>query len=184
MNFAWAKKAALVAAVVVTGTSLSLGLSGCSRGASGDDPAAASALEAQSWMRANGHTEGVVTLPSGLQYKIVTSGPVGGKQPDRNDLVRVDYEGSLTNGEVFDSTFGRGLPSVMTPSEVIPAWTEALQLMRPGDEWLLYVPPELGYGESGRPPVIPGNAVLVFRLRLLDVAQTPGTGSGVGEANG
>ncbi|MNO07302.1 Peptidyl-prolyl cis-trans isomerase Mip precursor [compost metagenome] len=65
----------------------------------------------------------------------------------------------------------------------MPGWTEALQLMKPGDEWLLYVPPELGYGEAGGPPLIPGNAVLVFRLKLLDVAPVPGGGRGVGSAD-
>lgn len=179
MNCAWLK-VALSAALLTS----SFGLTGCNRDGSGTDVAAVSATEAASWMRANAHQPGVVSLPSGLQYKIVASGPASGPRPDRNDLVRVDYEGSLTNGEVFDSTFGRGLPSVMSPAEVIPAWTEALQLMRPGDEWLLYVPPELGYGPEGRPPAIPGNSVLVFRLRLLDVAATPGNGNGIGEANG
>lgn len=179
MNSAWVRSA-LVAAMMVSATALS----GCKGAPTPEDAAAASAVEAASWMRANGQQEGVITLPSGLQYKVVSSGPATGVHPDRNDLVRVDYEGSLTNGEVFDSTFGRGLPSVMTPSQVIPAWTEALQLMRPGDEWVLYVPPELGYGPEGRPPVIPGNSVLVFRLRLLDVAPTPGNGDGIGEANG
>ena len=183
MNCGWARSwwVAFLAASLLGG---SLGLSACNREAAGEDPTATSAVEAASWMRANGQQEGVITLPSGLQYKVVASGPSDGPHPDRNDLVRVDYEGSLTNGEVFDSTFGRGLPSVMTPSEVIPAWTEALQLMRPGDEWLLYVPPELGYGSEGRPPVIPGNDVLVFQLRLLDVAPTPGDGGEIGAAHG
>ena len=66
----------------------------------------------------------------------------------------------------------------------MPGWTEALQLMKPGDEWILFLPPELGYGEMGGPPMIPGNAVLVFRLKLLDVAPVPGGGRGVGSAMG
>ena len=140
--------------------------------APGDD---ARIAEAAAFMAENADADGVVTLESGLQYKVLTAAPEGAPSPDGNDLVRVHYEGSLTDGTVFDSSFERGSPYVTTPEQVVPGWTEALQRMKVGDEWLLYVPPELGYGaqQSGR---IPPNSVLVFRLQLLDMAAAPGGG--------
>ena len=167
MNFGWGR-AALLAAVL---------LAGCGQ-AEPVDPNAGKA-EAAAFMEKNAKAEGVQTLPSGLQYKVVQSGPAGGASPDRNDLVKVDYEGKLVDNIVFDSSFARGAPAIFTPEEVVKGWTEALQKMRVGDEWLLYVPPELGYGEQGNPK-IPANSVLIFRLKLLDVAKAPGGGSGVG----
>ncbi|WP_428060532.1 FKBP-type peptidyl-prolyl cis-trans isomerase [Brevundimonas sp.] len=171
MNFGWGR-AALLAAVL---------LAGCGQ-AEPVDPNAGKA-EAAAFMEKNAKAEGVQTLPSGLQYKVVQSGPAGGVSPDRNDLVKVDYEGKLVDNTVFDSSFARGAPAIFRPEEVIPGWSEALQKMRVGDEWLLYVPPELGYGEQGNPK-IPANSVLIFRLKLLDVEQVPGGGSGVGLAMG
>ena len=171
MNFGWGR-AAIVAAFL---------LSGCGQ-AEPVDPNAGKA-EAVAFMTENAKEEGVQTLPSGLQYKVVQAGPAGGVSPDRNDLVKVDYEGKLVDNSVFDSSFARGAPAVFTPEEVVKGWTEALQKMRVGDEWLLYVPPELGYGEQGNPK-IPANSVLIFRLKLLDVAKVPGGGSGVGTAMG
>ena len=163
MRFAW-----------VSAVSAALLLSACGRT---EDPAKAletSARAADFYLQANARKEGVVTLPSGLQYEVMQSGPPGGESPDSNDWVKVDYEGKLTDGTVFDSSFGRGAPAIFSPDGVVPGWTEALQRMKVGDEWILYVPPSLGYGVQGGPPVIPPNAVLVFRLRLLDVAPTPG----------
>ena len=141
-------------------------------------------VAADAFMAKNAKEEGVQSLPSGLQYKVVQSGPAGGVSPDRNDLVKVDYEGKLVDNTVFDSSFARGAPAIFTPEEVVKGWTEALQKMRVGDEWLLYLPPELGYGEAGGGGKIPPNAVLVFRLKLLDIARAPGGGSGVGQAMG
>ena len=171
MNFGWGR-AALLAAVL---------LAGCGQ-AGPVDPNAGKA-EAAAFMAKNGKEEGVQTLPSGLQYKVVQAGPAGGVSPDRNDLVKVDYEGKLVDNSVFDSSFARGAPAVFTPEEVVKGWTEALQKMRVGDEWLLYVPPGLGYGERGNPK-IPANSVLIFRLKLLDVAKVPGGGSGAATAMG
>ncbi|WP_428152900.1 FKBP-type peptidyl-prolyl cis-trans isomerase [Brevundimonas sp.] len=171
MNFGWGK-AAIVAAFL---------LAGCGQ-AEPVDPNAGKA-EAVAFMTENAKAEGIVTLPSGLQYKVVQAGPASGVSPDRNDLVKVDYEGKLVDNSVFDSSFARGAPAVFTPEEVVKGWTEALQKMRVGDEWLLYVPPELGYGERSSPK-IPANSVLIFRLKLLDVAKVPGGGSGVGTAMG
>ena len=140
--------------------------------APGDD---ARVAEAAAFMAENADADGVVTLDSGLQYKVLTAAPDGAPSPDGNDLVRVHYEGSLIDGTVFDSSFERGSPYVTTPEQVVPGWTEALQRMKVGDEWLLYVPPELGYGaqQSGR---IPPQSELVFRLQLLDMAAAPGGG--------
>lgn len=171
MNFGWGR-VALLAAVM---------LAGCGQ-AEPVDPNAGKP-EAAAFMEKNAKAEGVQILPSGLQYKVVQSGPAGGVSPDRNDLVKVDYEGKLVDNTVFDSSFARGAPAVFTPEEVVKGWTEALQKMRVGDEWLLYVPPELGYGEQGNPK-IPANSVLIFRLKLLDVAKVPGGGSGAGTAMG
>ena len=116
----------------------------------------------------NGKQPGVVTLPDGMQYKIVTSGPATGVPPKETDEVKVNYEGKLLTGQVFDSSFARGQPAAFPLEGLVPAWVEALQLMRPGDEWTLWVPPAMGYGEEQHGP-IPGNSIMVFRIQLLDV---------------
>ena len=121
------------------------------------------------WLITNQLQPGVVTLPSGLQYKVVHAGPATGAHPTINDEVKVNYEGSLLNGQVFDSSFKRGEPAVFPIAGLIKAWQIALPLMRPGDEWMLYVPPALGYGDAGAGSDIPGGAVLVFRMQLLGV---------------
>ena len=117
----------------------------------------------------NAKLPGVVTLPSGLQYKIVKSGPPAGPHPKSGDEIKVHYEGTLVDGSVFDSTFRSGNPSVLELDGLVQAWQEALPLMRPGDEWFLYVPAKLGYGERGAGGVIPPGATLIFRMQLLGV---------------
>ena len=152
-----------------------LALAGCNKG--GGDPAemAKSAAEAKAFMTTNAKVEGVQTLPSGLQYKIVRSGPATGLKPGPQDEVKVHYEGKLVSGKIFDSSYDRGQPAAMPLPALIPAWKEALQLMRPGDEWILFVPPEMGYGEEGAGGgEIPGNSVLIFRIELIDVLPAPG----------
>lgn len=116
---------------------------------------------------------GVKTLPSGLAYKIVRSGPDGGLKPQLTDEVKVHYEGTLEDGTVFDSSYQRGQPAAMPLNGLIPGWQEALQLMRPGDEWILYVPSNLGYGEMGAGQIPPGSP-LIFRIELIDVLPGPG----------
>ena len=176
MNFAWGKGAAALAMIAA--------LTACDRGTAPlDEVAAGNARAAEFFLKSNAREEGVQTLPSGVQYKVVQSGPPGGESPDSNDLVRVDYEGTLTDGTVFDSSFQRGQPAVFTLGEVVEGWTEALQHMTVGDEWIVYLPPEQAYGEQGRPG-IPPNSVLVFRVKLLDIARAPGGGRGVGTAMG
>jgi FKBP-type peptidyl-prolyl cis-trans isomerase FklB len=132
-------------------------------------PAAPAAAQAQqtpaAYLAANAKQPGVQTLPSGLQYKVVTSGPAG-PSPKPEDVIKVHYEGTLMNGQVFDSSFARNKPLVMPLANLVPAWMEALPRMHVGDEWMLYVPPELGYGEQGSGP-IPPNSVLIFRVKLL-----------------
>lgn len=170
MNYGWARGATALAMIAL----LAGPLAACNPAPSAPDETAAQNLRAaEFFMTSNARVEGVRSLPSGVQYKIIRSGPPGGVQPDRNDLVRVDYEGTLTDGTVFDSSFRKGQPAVFTVSDVVPGWTAALQEMRVGDEWLVYVPPEQGYGEQGRPG-IPPNAVMVFRIKLLEVAPVPG----------
>ncbi|MBW8813437.1 MAG: FKBP-type peptidyl-prolyl cis-trans isomerase [Caulobacterales bacterium] len=117
---------------------------------------------------------GVKVLPSGLAYKIVHSGPATGLRPQLMDEVKVNYEGKLANGHVFDSSYERGQPAAMPLKGLIPGWQEALQLMRPGDEWILYVPSNLGYGDEGAGGEIPPGAPLEFRIELIDVLPGPG----------
>ncbi len=111
---------------------------------------------------------GVISLPDGLEYKIVKSGPASGAMPKLGDEVKVNYEGKLTDGTVFDSSYKGGEPVVFPVGGLVPAWNEALQLMKPGDVWILYVPPALGYGPEGKGP-IPPDSVMVFKLELLGV---------------
>lgn len=180
MRSGWVRGAAIAA----LGAGL-LASAGCGKKAGpGVDLTAAESLKAaDAFLASNARARGVVTLPSGIQYKVVQSGPAGGESPDSNDLVRVEYEGTLTDGTVFDSSYKAGAPSVFPLDGVVPGWAEALQHMHVGDEWFVYLPPKLGYGENGQGP-IPPNSVLVFRLKLLDLARTPGGGKGVGSAMG
>jgi FKBP-type peptidyl-prolyl cis-trans isomerase FklB len=109
----------------------------------------------------------VVTLPSGLRYKVLKEG--SGKQPTADDTVKVHYRGTLVDGTEFDSSFSRNQPAVFPVSRVIPGWTEALQLMKEGAKWQLVLPPELAYGDKGAGPRIGPNATLVFEVELLEV---------------
>lgn len=127
--------------------------------------APAAPVPAETFLAANLKKNGVKALPSGLQYEVVRSGP-SGPSPRVGDTIKVHYEGALTNGEVFDSSIARGKPVIMPLEDLVPGWMEALPLMHVGDEWVIYIPPSLGYGERGAGP-IPPNSALVFRIRLL-----------------
>jgi FKBP-type peptidyl-prolyl cis-trans isomerase len=116
----------------------------------------------------NGAAKGVVTTPSGLQYFVVASGPVTGPHPAATDTVTFDYEGRLTTGETFDSSFDRGEPLTGQVDAFVPGFTEALMLMRPGDEWVVWIPPALSYGAEDKGS-IPANSVLRFRMVLHSV---------------
>jgi len=134
---------------------------------------------ADAFMATNAKAPGVVTLPSGLQYKVVRSGPASGDHPKVADEVKIHYEGKLAIGEkIFDSSYERGAPAVYPLAGLIPAWVEAVPLMRPGDEWILYVPPSLGYGEEGAGSDIPPNSALIFRIELLGILAHPAIGVG------
>lgn len=121
---------------------------------------------ADDFLTANAKKEGVKVLPSGLQYKILVEG--NGKKPKLTDKVRVHYHGTLTNGEVFDSSVNRGEPAEFGVNQVIAGWVEALQLMSEGSKWRLYIPSELAYGERGAGS-IPPNSALIFDVELLNV---------------
>jgi FKBP-type peptidyl-prolyl cis-trans isomerase FklB len=123
--------------------------------------------EGEAFLAANKSKEGVKTLPSGLQYKVIKSG--NGATPGPNDTVKAHYKGALLDGTVFDSSYDRGEPATFPVNGVIPGWTEALQLMKVGDKWQLFIPAKLGYGETGAGGDIGPNAVLVFDVELLDV---------------
>ncbi|MEJ2201797.1 MAG: FKBP-type peptidyl-prolyl cis-trans isomerase [Desulfuromonadaceae bacterium] len=115
----------------------------------------------------NGKKEGVMTLPSGLQYKILTVGK--GNKPTKSDTVSVHYRGTLVDGTEFDSSYKRGEPATFPVSGVIPGWTEALQLMPEGSKWQLYIPADLAYGERGAGPVIAPTSTLIFEVELLSI---------------
>jgi peptidylprolyl isomerase/FKBP-type peptidyl-prolyl cis-trans isomerase FklB len=140
------------------------------QGASGA-PASGSAA----YMIKTAKEPGVISLPDGLEYKIIRSGPRTGPSPRTGDEVKVNYEGTLTDGTVFDSSYKTGEPVVFPVGGLIPAWNEALTLMKPGDVWILYVPPALGYGPEGKGP-IPPDSVMVFKLELLGVLQGAANG--------
>ena len=123
------------------------------------------AVDPAAFLARNAKAAGVKVLPSGLQYKVLHSGPAG-PSPKPGDVIKVHYEGALASGTVFDSSFKRGHPALMPLDGLVPGWMEALPLMHVGDEWMLYLPAELGYGAGGTGP-IPPNSVLVFRLKLL-----------------
>jgi len=112
---------------------------------------------------------GVVVLPSGLQYKVLEEGT--GRTPTATDRVKVHYQGTFVNGEEFDSSYRRNQPAEFQVNRVIAGWTEALQLMKEGAKWQLFIPADLAYGERGRPPSMPPNSTLIFEVELIEVLQ-------------
>jgi FKBP-type peptidyl-prolyl cis-trans isomerase FklB len=123
--------------------------------------------EGEAFLANNKTREGVKTLPSGLQYEVLKQGT--GPSPKATDTVQVHYHGTLVDGRVFDSSVKRGQPAEFPVNGVIPGWTEALQLMKVGDKWKIYLPSDLAYGPRGAGRVIGPNAVLVFEVELLSV---------------
>ena len=121
----------------------------------------------EAFLAENGQQDGVVTLPSGLQYRVLASGE--GESPTTTDSVLAHYHGTLTDGTVFDSSVDRGEPATFGLSQVIAGWTEALQLMKVGDKWRLFIPPSLAYGEASPTPAIPPNSALIFDVELLEI---------------
>jgi FKBP-type peptidyl-prolyl cis-trans isomerase FklB len=131
-------------------------------------------MEGEAFLTGNKGKEGVVTLPSGLQYKVVKPGD--GPSPKETDTVETNYRGTLIDGTEFDSSYKRGQAAVFPVKGVIRGWTEALQLMKVGGKWQLYVPPELAYGERGAGPIGP-NATLIFDVELLSIKENEGAES-------
>src|SRR3984957_10205463 len=123
--------------------------------------------EGETFLAANKGKEGVVTLPSGLQYKILTAGT--GPKPTAGDSVVCNYKGTLIDGKEFDSSYKRGQPATFPVAGVIKGWTEALQLMPVGSKWQLFVPSDLAYGDAGRPGIDPGDT-LIFEVELVSIA--------------
>ena len=120
------------------------------------------------FLEENKKKEGVKTLPSGLQYKVLAEG--SGKTPKAADNVTVNYKGTLINGAEFDNSYKRGQPANFKANGLIKGWTEALPLMKEGSKWQLFIPPELGYGERGAGPV-PPNSTLIFEVELISAQQ-------------
>jgi FKBP-type peptidyl-prolyl cis-trans isomerase len=126
--------------------------------------------EGESFLAENKTKPGVVTLPSGLQYKILTQGT--GPKPAITDSVVCNYRGTLINGKEFDSSYKRGQPATFPVGKVIKGWTEALQLMPVGSKWQLFIPPDLAYGERGAGSDIGPDATLIFEVELISIAKT------------
>ncbi|MEM6766487.1 MAG: FKBP-type peptidyl-prolyl cis-trans isomerase [Bacteroidota bacterium] len=123
--------------------------------------------EGKAFLAANKAKEGVVELPSGLQYKVLEAGE--GSSPTTADRVEVHYEGKLIDGTVFDSSYKRGETITFGVTQVIAGWTEALQLMKPGDKWQLVIPSDLAYGDRGAGRDIPPGATLIFDVELISI---------------
>ena len=119
------------------------------------------------YLQENARLDGVISLASGLQYKVIKEG--NGNSPGPTDSVTVHYRGYLIDGKEFDSSYQRGKPATFPVNRVIKGWAEALQLMKEGAKWVLYIPPELGYGSRGMGSTIPGDSVLTFDVELLTV---------------
>ena len=119
------------------------------------------------FLASNKTKDGVKTTPSGLQYKVLKEG--SGAKPTATSTVTVHYKGTLLDGKQFDSSYDRGQPATFQLNQVIPGWTEGVQLMTPGSKYQFWIPGNLGYGPQGSPPTIPPNATLVFEVELLAV---------------
>jgi FKBP-type peptidyl-prolyl cis-trans isomerase FklB len=121
----------------------------------------------QTFLAENAKRDGVSVTDSGLQYEVLEAGT--GAKPDTSSSVKVHYHGTFMDGTVFDSSVERGEPAEFGVTQVIKGWTEALQLMETGSKWRLVIPSNLAYGDAGAPPSIPGGAVLVFEVHLIDI---------------
>ena len=121
----------------------------------------------KAFLAENAKKEGIVTLPSGLRYEVITEG--NGKKPSATDRVKCHYEGTLIDGTLFDSSIKRGQPAVFGVNQVIKGWVEALQLMSEGSKWRLFIPSELGYGAQQAGEMIPPHSTLIFEVELIEV---------------
>ena len=123
--------------------------------------------EGEAFLAENAKKEGVKTLPSGLQYKVISEGK--GKKPKDTDTITANYRGALIDGTEFDSSYKRGQPATFSVKGVIKGWTEALQLMSEGSKWMLFIPSSLAYGERGAGAQIGPNATLIFEVELISI---------------
>ncbi len=123
--------------------------------------------EGEAFLEENKTKAGVVSLPSGLQYKVLASG--SGRTPTMYDTVEIHYRGQSIEGAVFDSSYETGQPARFPLSRLIPGWSEALKMMKVGDKWQVFIPSYLGYGEMGYGPQIEPNMVLIFEMELLGI---------------
>ncbi|MBD1401676.1 FKBP-type peptidyl-prolyl cis-trans isomerase [Pelovirga terrestris] len=124
-------------------------------------------VASQQYLEKNSKKKGVVTTKTGLQYRVLSKGK--GASPKADSTVDVHYRGTLVDGTEFDSSYSRGEPATFPVGNVIPGWTEALQLMKEGDKWEIAIPAELAYADQGAPPVIPPSSALIFEVELLKV---------------
>ncbi len=125
--------------------------------------------EGEAFLAGNKKKQGVITLPSGLQYKVINAGK--GRKPKPTDTVTVHYRGTLIDGTEFDSSYRRGQPATFPVNGVIPGWTEALGLMQEGAKWQIFVPSNLAYGERGTGGQIGPNATLIFEVELVSIQE-------------
>jgi FKBP-type peptidyl-prolyl cis-trans isomerase FklB len=128
---------------------------------------AQNADEAANFLEENGQKEGVKTTDSGLQYLVINEGEGGSPEP--GDMVTVHYRGTFLDGKEFDSSYSRGEPQTLQPDGVIQGWREALQMMKVGSKWKIFVPPMLAYGRGGVDKMIPPNKLLIFEIELLAI---------------
>jgi FKBP-type peptidyl-prolyl cis-trans isomerase FklB len=131
--------------------------------------AAANLEQGKAFLAENAKKEGVTTLPSGVQYRVIESGDASGTPPKATDTVEVHYEGRRIDGKVFDSSYERGTPASFPVSGVVKGFSEALQNMKPGDKWEVFIPSDLGYGERARGSDIRPNETLIFTLELISI---------------
>jgi FKBP-type peptidyl-prolyl cis-trans isomerase FklB len=136
------------------------------------DQGDANSKEGKSFLEANAKKAGVKVLPSGLQYEVITDGK--GKSPKATDVVTTHYRGTLISGKEFDSSYSRNQPAEFPVNGVIKGWTEALQLMKEGSKWKLFIPSDLAYGAQGAGPDIGPNATLIFEVELISIKSKDG----------
>jgi len=147
-----------------------------------EEAAAKNKLAGEAFLATNKNSPGVITLPDGLQYKVITDG--NGPIPAADDVVTVNYRGTLIDGTEFDSSISRGQPAQFPVGNVIHGWTEALTQMKVGSKWQLFVPSELAYGQAGRPPRILPDSMLIFEVELLSTQHpTPAPATGAVSSN-
>jgi len=153
------------------GVALTAGLTACASAPPHARPRAATPARESDYLTKAAHARHLVVLP-GLQYEVLKSGPMDGPHPTRADDVTVRYQGRLTSGQQFGSSPDNGVGTETFPlQKLIPGWVAALQLMRPGDEWVIYIPSNLAYGAAGKGNAIPPDATLVFRIELVSTAK-------------